>query len=104
LYYRWRYWNRKNIFLRKLLKNHKTIIANIKAPINVLWCYGIYQQLYRIPISDDIIIKYVEGIPEEKIINDFKPKIIVVDDLLFEFNKNKNLENIFIKKSTIISV
>jgi septin family protein len=89
----------KTYFIQNLLKNHSLVINNIGSSIRVLWFYGVYQSSFKIPISENVVIRYIEGIPKDNILSEFKPDLIVIDDLLFEFDKNKNVENIFIKNS-----
>jgi hypothetical protein len=90
----------KTFLIRRILKNFKLLIYNFNNDVlKILWAYGQWQQLYNVPISNNVIVKYIEEIPKQNIINEFQPNIIVIDDLLNEFNKNNNLENLFIKKS-----
>lgn len=93
----------KTFLIRNILKNYKFLFYNLLPKnvsiLRVLWCYGQWQNLYSIPISDNIIIQYTDSIVNDGIIKQFSPNIIIVDDLLNEFDKTKHLENIFIKKS-----
>ena len=92
----------KTHLIRKILKSYNHSIYNLDKPvIKVFWAYGQWQPLLNFFISDNIIVKHYDGIPSENLIVEFKPDIIIFDDLLTEFEKEKNkkLENFFIKKS-----
>jgi len=89
----------KTVFIRKLINNHSKLFKNSLPNIRILWCYGIFQPFMNIPFTNYVQIKYIEGMPTDSLINEYKPNILIIDDLLNEFDKNKKLENIFIKKS-----
>jgi GTPase SAR1 family protein len=93
----------KTILVRRILKNFKTLIHNLNEPIiKVIWSYGQWQPLINIPISDNVIIKYVNAIPSDNLINEFKPNIIVFDDMMNEIDKK--MENYFIKKGHHLNI
>lgn len=97
----------KTHLIRNILKSYKNIFFNLNKPvIKVLWAFGQWQPLLNFFISDNVITKHHEGIPSEEIITEFKPDIMIFDDLLTEFDKenNKKLENIFIKKSHHLNI
>jgi nucleoside-triphosphatase THEP1 len=89
----------KTILIRRILKHHDLLIHNLKSPIKVLWAYGQWQPLLNVPISDNVIVHYIDNLPTVEQIKDYNPDVIVIDDLMNELNKDKNLENLFIKKS-----
>ena len=70
---------------------------NLKSPIKVLWAYGQWQPLLDIPISDNVNVEYINYLPKIENLNN--TDVIVIDDLMNELNKDKNLENLFVKKS-----
>src|SRR5258708_37035579 len=77
----------KTEFIRRVLKNNNILISNITYPIKVLWSYGQYQSLYNVPNSmKNVIILYTDGLPSEQKINEFKPNIVVIDDLMLELS------------------
>jgi hypothetical protein len=83
-----------------MINNYNILFKNNNLThIRVLWAYGLYQPFMNISFSNNVIIKYCEGLPSESLLNEFKPNVLIIDDLLNEFDKNKKLENIFIKKS-----
>ena len=87
----------KTILIRRILKHHKLLFHNLDSPIKILWAYGQWQPLLEIPISDNVIVKYVNYLPKIEDIKEYD--VIVIDDLMTELNKNKDLEQIFVKKS-----
>ena len=95
----------KTILVRRILKNFKELFYNLnKEEIKILWAYGQWHHLIDIPLNDHVIIRYIEGLPNDEIINEFKPDIIVIDDLMNEMNKDSKFENIFIKKSHHLNI
>ena len=87
----------KTILIRRILKHHKLLFHNLKSPIKVLWAYGQWQPLLDIPISDNVNVEYINYLPKVENLNN--TDVIVIDDLMNELNKDKTLENLFIKKS-----
>lgn len=87
----------KTYLLRDILRNFKLLIYNMEKPVlNVLWCHGQMQDLYLKSILN-VNFKYVYGFPTEEEI--FDCDIIVVDDLMAELSKNKEILNLFTKGS-----
>jgi len=65
-------------------------------PKKVLYCFGVYQELY-----DDMksICTFHEGLPTADTINDFangEHRIIVLDDLLNDVVQNTDMEKLFV--------
>ena len=86
----------KTVLVRDILKNYK-LLTNIKAnTLNVLWCYGQWQPLYNIPISN-VKIDYISGLPFEDEMSGHH--IIVIDDLMTELGNSKKLSELFTKGS-----
>jgi hypothetical protein len=88
----------KTLLIRRILKNSNLLISNLSLPINVLWAYGQYQPLNNVPIPN-VNVMYFDGLPNENELNDFKPDIIVVDDLMQELSKSSSMEKMFTKWS-----
>ena len=90
----------KTQYIRRIIKNFKSQFYNLnKEKINVLWAYGQFQLLLDIPISDNVNIKYINHLPDKKIIESFKPDILIIDDLMNQIHKDVNFEEIFTKLS-----
>ena len=94
----------KTFLLRRILKHHNKLISNVTSPIKVLWAYGQWQSLYSVPISSNVIVNYHDGLPSQASIQEFNPEIIILDDLMNQFDKNKDLENLFIKQSHHLNI
>jgi len=95
----------KTELIRRILKSYELQFYNLNKPrIKVLWSYGQWHSLIDIKLSENVDVIYEEGIPPMEHIEQIKPDIIVIDDLLFEMNKQKDFENIFIKKSHHLNI
>src|SRR6266516_5838167 len=73
----------KTVWTRSLLENWKYLIDIKKTKLNVLWCFGQNQEIYNSSLNN-ISIKYYQGIPSLEQIEEIKPDIIVIDDLMNE--------------------
>ena len=90
----------KTILIRNIIKNFKILISNYNNyTINVLWAFGQSQIIHSVPISKEVKLEYNDGLPSETQITEFKPDIIVVDDLMYELQKSGKLEKLFTKQS-----
>src|SRR6266705_7164971 len=87
----------KTILVRSILKNYKLLTTIKSDTLNVLWCYGEWQALYNSPISNNVKIDYISGLPFKEEVNDHH--IIVIDDLMTELGNNKRLSELFTKGS-----
>lgn len=89
----------KTLFVRELLKFHKELIyINQPKSLKVLWCYGINQKIYDIPIPH-CVVTYFEGIPRESDIVDNLPDIVVMDDLMNESSNATDVSNFYTRGS-----
>ena len=93
----------KTVLVRNLLKYHKLLISVDTEILKVIWFYGQWHSLIDVNI-DNCEIKYISNLPKDDVITKFKTNLIVIDDLLNEMNKEKNFENIFIKKSHHLNI
>ena len=83
----------KTVLVRRILKDFNQHFSNInKNFIKVLWCYGQWHSLIDIKLTDKIEAKFHEGLPEKTLIEEFKPDILVIDDLMKYMDK---LEDFF---------
>ena len=94
----------KTVLTRELLRHHNILWNTSKQNINILWTYGQWHNLIDVDISENSTVKYVSGLPTETEIENFKPDIVVVDDLLNEMTKDSTFENLFIKKSHHLNI
>jgi hypothetical protein len=88
----------KTVLVRRILSNWRTLIDISKPTLNVLWCYGAKQELHNIPIKN-VNINYINGKPNESLLNSCKPDIIVLDDLMEEIKNDEKMANIFTRES-----
>jgi len=87
----------KTVLLRRLLINSGNVFSGFqKEPIRILWAYGVWQDLYNVPVQN-VSIQYIEGLPSQEEILPFD--MVVIDDLMTELGGNKNLANLFTKGS-----
>ena len=83
----------KTYLIRDLLMYHKYAIKNIsKNIINVVWAYGIWQNIYNHPL-ENVNFKYINGVPEEEDIEN--ADIIIIDDLMRQIRKNGFVLDLF---------
>src|SRR2546425_6547529 len=70
----------KSVFVQRLLKHAKTVIA--PPPDRILYCYGVYQQMFS-KMKD---VEFNEGLPSLGEFNGEKHKQVLLDDLMHERN------------------
>ena len=87
----------KTYLIRDILRYHLYTIKGInESTIKVCWAFGIWQKIYEFP-SENVLFKYVEGIPTEDDVEGFD--IIVLDDLMSEIKNSKFVIDLFTKGS-----
>ena len=86
----------KTIFMRRLLAEFSDQIDINVDLVNVLWAHGQAQQLHKVPVSK-ANITYYDGLPSENELDEMRPDIIVIDDLMTEIANNKTVTNLFSK-------
>jgi hypothetical protein len=89
----------KTVLTRDILKDFEHLMHPNVDILKVLWCYGIYQPLYNVSISDKVICKYNAGLGSEQEILADKPHIIVIDDLMNQLGSDPALADLFTKGS-----
>ncbi len=91
----------KTVLVRKIIENHlKTFYFDENHPetLNVLWAYGQWQDFYKLDTLN-CKVTYIDGLPSEDEIDELKPDLVIIDDLMTELADNKNLTKIFTKGS-----
>lgn len=86
----------KTSFLKKLLENKELMFTS--PPNKILYCYGVWQDLFNEMESAIPNLYFNEGIPSSELINeftDYKHNVIVLDDLMTECLKNDEIELLF---------
>jgi len=86
----------KSTWIFKLLK-HSKLMMKI-APHRILYCYGVWQDLFNEMEKTIPNISFHEGVPSAEQINNFADgnhNIIILDDLMTECIKNNDVELLF---------
>lgn len=81
----------KTSLLINILKNREALID--KPPSRIVYCYSVFQEAYR--ALEPMNVEFVEGLPN---LNEFYPEVdnmIILDDLMIECEKNKDIQNLF---------
>lgn len=82
------------ISLMNDIRNTTNITKDI---VRVLICYGIWQEKYNNFHHPDVVFSFHEGFCHD--FEDHKPDVIILDDLMNELARNKEVCNVFTKKS-----
>jgi Poxvirus A32 protein len=95
----------KTDLIRAIINSHvETIYIELNDRyLNVLWCFGVYQDQYEIPLSNTIIT-YYKGIPSAAEIASIRPDVIVFDDLQLEVADNPEISNLFTRGSHHLNI
>lgn len=88
----------KTHLTREIIRHYRHTFTNLQAPPTVLWCYGVYQPIFHIPIPG-VSVHYKDDLIEMEDINRVKPAILVVDDLMIEKGNDCLMQNLFTKLS-----
>lgn len=88
----------KTHLTRQLLQHHRSVFINLSGGPNVLWCYGVFQPVFRQTIPG-VSIQYKDNLVDIEEIEQTKPNIIVVDDLMSEKGSDCMMQNLFTKLS-----
>lgn len=90
----------KTVLVRHFLSQHEhTIAPDIGGKLNVLWCFGQWQDLYSVPLDDRVTLNYHEGLPSREQLAETRPTVVVIDDLMTELAGDKAMTNLFTKGS-----
>ena len=88
----------KTELIRQIIENNRHTIYNLEGNPKVLWCYGIYQKIYDVPIPN-VTIEYYEGLPLEEYLKKYKYDIVVIDDLMTDIKKDGEVEKLYTRCS-----
>jgi Cdc6-like AAA superfamily ATPase len=89
----------KTVLTRNLIQEYLKTTTIKKPSVNVLWVHGQQQAIYKKPFQNNVNIEYLESLPSNSQITDFKTDFIVVDDLMTELGDSKRLSEMFTKLS-----
>lgn len=88
----------KTQWVYKFLKNVQSMYAR-DPPSHVLYCYGIHQDLFDEMEATIPNFYSKQGLPSTEELDDFtrdkKHKLIIIDDLMHEVMRNKDMELLF---------
>ena len=91
----------KTVLIRRIIKDYDKTIHfknEMPQPLRVMWAYGQWQDLYNEKLTK-CEVQYIDGLPSNLEIENFKPNLIIIDDLMTELGNNKSLTNLFTKGS-----
>lgn len=88
----------KTVWVRNLLKEYKYLIDIKVKVLKVLWCYGQDQDLHKVLLKNVDLI-YLKRLPTSGDIENIKPNIIVLDDLMNELKNDEIIKNLFTQGS-----
>jgi hypothetical protein len=91
----------KTVSVKSLLENAQTTIS--PPPQRIIWCYGQWQPSYFDMMRTMPGIEFNEGIPEDNDKVDYleisQRNLIILDDLMAQFGKDKRISDLFTKGS-----
>ena len=91
----------KTVWVKSLLENAQTTIS--PAPQRIIWCYGQWQPSYFDMMRMTPGIEFNEGIPDDidnaDYLDVYQRNLIVLDDLMAQYSKDKRISDLFTKGS-----
>jgi hypothetical protein len=91
----------KTVSVKSLLEKAQTTIS--PPPQRIIWCYGQWQPSYFDMMRTMPGIEFNEGIPEDNDKVDYleisQRNLIILDDLMAQFGKDKRISDLFTKGS-----
>lgn len=91
----------KTTLLRKILLNKQQMFED--PPKRILYCYGIWQDLFSRMEKEIPDIEFHRGVPSEECIRSFgcskEHGIVILDDLMSEISGNNNVQSLFTRGS-----
>ena len=88
----------KSVFTRALIENHKLTFSGLPPVPKVLYCYGIYQDSFALPMPNTATL-YHEGLVDEEYLRQKRPDILIIDDMMTEKANDAFVHNLFTKFS-----
>jgi len=85
----------KTTWIYKFLKYKEYMFEN-EVPQHVLYCYGVYQDLYDLMNTEFNFITFHEGIPGRETLLSLPPSsMVILDDLCHKIVNNRDVELLF---------
>ena len=88
----------KTVLTRNLLEAFDSVTDIKSSVLNVIWCYGQWQNGYTKQI-DRVKVNYHDGLCDEDYLVKHRPHLVVVDDLMSEVAADKRMADLFTKVS-----
>ncbi len=87
----------KSVYTSKLLKFIDSMCT--VPPTEIIWCYSEYQPNYQTMACEIPRLRFVQGLPDFKDLRNetSSARLMVLDDLMSECSKNKEVTNLFTK-------
>lgn len=101
----------KTTWLYRLLKERNQMFE--ERPHNILYCYGVYQPLFRVMEKGINDITFHEGLPTQadiqRMTSNRQHNLVILDDLMGEVSNDYNMQLLFTqgahhKKITVIYI
>jgi hypothetical protein len=85
----------KTVFVSKLLEHIGSL--STEAPSEIIWCYSDYQSNYQALLRNIPHMRLVQGLPsiDELRKETRHPRLLILDDLMAEMGKDKQISNLF---------
>ena len=98
----------KTFWVKRLIHNMKELFTtNESQPQQILFCYSIYQPLYKAMADERADIVFYQGIPSLEMIYGMakeKPLLVVLDDLVHKVVENPDMLMLFVQGSHHMSI
>lgn len=88
----------KSVFTRALLENHQLTFLGLPKQPKILWCYGIYQDIFKKGLKSASSL-FHDGLVNETELDHLEPDILVIDDMMTEKANDTFVHNLFTKIS-----
>ena len=85
----------KTYLTLNIVKDWKLLFATEKIRFKVLWFFGQYQDKYKPVQSEFLTLDFIKGIPTDNIIKEYRPDLIILDDLMDNLKDNPILNEFF---------
>ena len=85
----------KTSLVRNILGHYKCTTTIVEEKLMVLWCYGQWQNCYEDDVPEAIEIEYHEGVPTLSFLEEKRPAVVVLDDLMFQISKDMRVAEMF---------
>src|SRR5437868_1697804 len=85
----------KTILTLRIVHDWQLLFQTDKSKFNVLWFYSQFQEKYKPVESATLKLIFAKGKPDEHIIDEVKPDLIILDDLMDQLKDDPILSEYF---------